>query len=109
VKSQVVPSHEVWLAPFGLGQALHNFPHELVLLMSTHTSPQLCVPARQPPQSWPEGVQAPLQRTCPAGHIPPHFWSSQVAVPPVMFGQASHDDGPQDRTSLLLTHLFPQR
>jgi hypothetical protein len=85
VKSQVEPSQVVWLAPFGLGQAPHNVPHELTLLLSTQTPLQLCVPVGHPPQTWPEGMQAPLHRICPVGHIPPHFWPSQVAVPPVMF------------------------
>lgn len=39
-----MPSQLVWLAPVGFVHALHSVPHEFVLVLSTHTLLQLCVP-----------------------------------------------------------------
>jgi hypothetical protein len=90
-------------------QALHRIPHEFVLVLSTQMLLQLCVAAGQAPQAWLEGMQAPLQRLCPMGHVPPQVVPSHVALPPVMLGHAKQDDAPQEPTSVLLTHFVPHR
>jgi hypothetical protein len=107
VKSQLPVVHAVALAPVGLGHALHRAPHEFVLLSSTQTPPQLCVPVGQAPHGAFAAMQAPLQSCWGAAQLPPHFWPSHVAVPPVMLPQAMHEDGPHEPTSASLTHLPP--
>ena len=54
-------------------------------------------------------MHAPLHSTRGLAHEPPHFVPSHVAVPFVMAAQGMHDDDPHEPTSLLLTHLVPQR
>jgi hypothetical protein len=109
VKSQVVPSHVVWVAPVGFTQAEQLAPQVLVSLLLTHVPPQLCVPVGQGPHAALPATQAPLQTTWVPAHVAPHFVPSQVAVPPAIAGHAVHDEAPHEPTSLLLTHLVPQR
>jgi hypothetical protein len=108
-KSQVpLAVHDVPVAPVGLGQALQFIPHELVLVLSTQTPLQLCVPlGHWPAQACVAGMQVPLHRIWLAAHWPPHLVPSHVDWPFVMSGQAVHDDDPHEPTSLLLTHLLP--
>jgi hypothetical protein len=73
VKSHAPVVHAVALAPVGLGHALHRVPHEFVLLSSTQTPPQSCVPPGQAAQGAFMAMQAPLQSIWFAGQVPPHF------------------------------------
>ena len=109
VKSHAPEVHRVWLAPVGLVQALHCVPQEFVLVLSAQMLLQLCVLAGHAPQAWADATQAPLHTFMLAGQLPPQFEPSHVAVPPVMLGQAEHDEAPHEPTSLLLTHVVPQR
>ena len=109
VKSHAPEVHVVWLAPVGFVHAVHSVPHEFVLVLSTQMLLQLCVPAGHAPQAALESTQAPLHTFMLAGQVAPQLVPSQVAVPPVMLGQAEHDEAPHEPTSLLLTHFVPHR
>jgi hypothetical protein len=110
MKSQVVPSHDVELAPVGLGHDVQSVvPHESVLVFDKQTMEQLCVAGGQMPShdaAW--SMHFPAHSFIAPGHEGTHAVPSQVTLPPIGIWQAEHDVVPQLPTSLLLTHLAPQ-
>jgi hypothetical protein len=110
VKPQVVPSHDVWLAPAGVGQAVQDVvPHEFTLLFRLHRPLQLWLPAGHWfMQAMTSSMHAPAQSFLPVGHAPPQVPFVQVAVPPVGAVQGEQDE-PHDVTAVLLTHAPLQR
>jgi hypothetical protein len=110
VKSQLVPSQVVVLAPVGFGHDVHEVPHESTTLFDLHRPWQSCVPdAQTPEQAVALPMQAPAQSFIPVGHAGTHEVPSHVTVPPVGCWQLVHEVVPQLPMSLLLTHLPPQR
>jgi hypothetical protein len=110
VKSQIVPSQVVALAPVGLGHDVHKVPHESMLALDLQSPWQLWVPAGQvPSHAAVLAMHAPAQSFIPAGHAGTQAVPSQVTVPPIGSWQLMHDVVPQLPTSRLLTQRPAQR
>jgi hypothetical protein len=86
VKPQVPPPPQVAAdAPLGTGQAVHDDPQELTLVLEAQVPLQSCVP----PGHWPLqaallSMQFPAQACCPEGQLTPQVPAWQVADPPVI-------------------------
>lgn len=86
VKSHVVPSHVVALAPVGFGHELHDVAPQLSTLVFDAQIPlQLCVPAGHVPQAAVMATHAPAHSCMLAGQAGMHAVPSQVTEPPVGF------------------------
>ncbi len=103
---QVPPELQPLLdAPVGLAQAVHSVPQEFGLLSGEQTPLQLCEPdGHCELHAALASMQVPLHSFCVPGQLPPHTPAVQVAVPPVMVGQAVQEL-PQLAGSLSLKHL----
>jgi hypothetical protein len=108
VKSHVVPSHVVALAPVGLGQPVQVVPHVSTLLFVAQMPLQSCVPVGQVPQAAVVAMQAPAHSLVSVGQAGTHAVPSQATEPPVGIVHAVHEVVPQLPVSSLLTHLAPQ-
>jgi hypothetical protein len=109
VNPHVVPSHDVWLAPDGMGHAVHDEPHELTLLFKLQRPPQLWLPvSHMLAQAMLLSMHALMHSFLPVGHDPEHAPFVHVGEPPVGVAQGVQDV-PQDPTSVLLRHLPLQR
>jgi hypothetical protein len=87
-----LPSQHTAVPPAVGLHGAHEVPQELTLLSSAHTFEQLWVPAGQGPvQGRPSAMHSPRQSWLPMGHIPRHWVPSQVAVPPLIAGQATQE------------------
>jgi hypothetical protein len=74
------------------GQGLHAVPQALRLLASTQIPPHRFFPTGQvSSQASVSATQESLHGRVPAGQETPHICPSQIAVPPLIFGQGSHD------------------
>jgi hypothetical protein len=110
VKPHVVPLQLVALAPVGFGQDTHEDPQLSTLESIAQMPLQSCVPVPHTP--WHDvllPMQAPAQILVPDGQAGTHDVPSQVTDPPVGLTQFVHDVVPQLPTSVLRTHLPPQR
>jgi hypothetical protein len=91
------------------GQGEQEEPQALRLLRSTQMPLQRFLPSGQAPsQGAPSGTQLSRQGFWPAGQETPHRVPSQVAVPPLMVGQDSHET-PQVSGDVLLAQRSWQR
>jgi hypothetical protein len=106
VNVQVPPEAQPLLdAPCGLGQDVHRVPQEFGLLSGEQTPLQLWEPAGHCElQAALASMQVPMHSFCVPGQLPPHTPVEQVAVPPVMVGQAVQEL-PQLAESVSLRHL----
>jgi hypothetical protein len=80
------PETQVAVPLVGVGQGVHDDPHEAGEVFETHALPQRCVPALQ---------------------LTPQAPATQVAVPPAGAGQGEHDD-PQVAGDASETQPAPQ-
>ena len=85
VKSQLVPSQVVALAPVGFEQDVHAVvPHESTLVFEAQTPLQSCVPfGHTPEQAADEATQAPAQGFIPEGQAGTQAVPLHVTLPPV--------------------------
>lgn len=106
-KPQVVPLQVA--VPFaGTAQGLHEFPHEVTLLLDGHMPAQLCVPVGQLPlHDDEERMHAPLHNFRPLGQRPSQRPFEQAAEPFAGTAQGTHDT-PQLAVELLLAQVLPQ-
>jgi hypothetical protein len=110
VKSHVVPSHVVVLAPVGLGHAVHDVvPQVSTLVLVAQMPAQSWVPVRHTSEhAAAAAMHAPAHSFMPVGQAGTHAVPSQVTVPPAGDWHAVHDVVPQLPTSRLLTQRPPQ-
>jgi hypothetical protein len=99
-----VPSH-VAVPLAGAVHGVHDVPQLFGLALGWQLPEQSWLPATHTPEQ--EAVlamQAPAHSFIPVGQAPPHVVPSQVAVPPVGIGQATHAM-PQFATSVFFTQV----
>lgn len=110
MKSQLVPSHVVPLAPTGFEHDVHAVvPHESTLVFDAQTPLQSWVPlGHWPEQAADVATHAPAHGFIPEGQAGTQAVPLHDTVPPMGAWQAVQDELPQLSTALLLTHTPPQ-
>lgn len=107
VNPHLVPSQDAWEAPAGTGQTTQDGPQPVTSFAAKQKPLQGWVPVGQEPaQLTFAAMQTPSQSTLGAGHLPPHDFPSQVALPPCGTAHAVHAV-PQLLMSSLRTQLPP--
>ncbi len=93
----------------GIGQGMHEVPHELVLVFGWQVPEQSWLPLGQTPEHDAfAAIHVPAHSFIPDGQVPPQLVPSQVAVPPLVGAEHATQEEPHDAIALLLAQVDPQ-